>query len=136
MPWLSDLHHALAAVAPIDGVSIDTEENVTVHFLPDATDTQKQAANDILASFDRRNVVVPSFVARDLLDLLTTADLAAIKATVALDVNLDLLWTRMTGRGDKPISTDSPDFAAGWAGLTAALGQSRADEISKALGAI
>lgn len=80
------------------------------------------------------NPIKPSFVARDLLDLLTTDDLAAIRTTIASNVSLDLVWTRMTGRGDKPISTGSPDFAAGWAGLTAALGQTRADELAEALG--
>ncbi|MEZ5785245.1 MAG: hypothetical protein R3D62_01870 [Xanthobacteraceae bacterium] len=87
-----------------------------------------------IADAEPAPAVEPSFVARDLLDLLTTDDLAAIQTTIAGDASLDLLWLRMTGRGDKPISTCSPDFTAGWAGLTAALGQSRADELAASLG--
>lgn len=132
MSWLSNLHRALLAVAPIDGVSLDANEHVTIIFSSEATDAQKRDAHAIVASFERRDV--PSFVARDLLDLLTTADIAAIKTAIAGNASLELLWLRMTGRGDKPISTGSPDFAAGWAGFTAALGQARADEIAAALG--
>lgn len=87
-----------------------------------------------IADADPAAVVVPSFIARDLLDLLTATDLAAIKTAIAGDAGLELLWLRMTGRGDKPISSGSPDFAAGWAGLTQALGQARADELATALG--
>lgn len=46
---------AVAAVAPVDGVSIGDEGDKStwrVHFRTDATDDQKRAANYVVASFD------------------------------------------------------------------------------------
>lgn len=54
MQWPSDLHNAVAAVAPIDGVLIGAEDDRstwTVLFKPEATDEQKSLAASILASF-------------------------------------------------------------------------------------
>lgn len=76
----------------------------------------------------------PAFVARDLIDILTIADLEAIEAAVAENAALRLLWLRLRSRGEKPVATDTAAFAQGWAGFAAALGQERAAEIAAVLG--
>jgi hypothetical protein len=75
-----------------------------------------------------------SFLPRDLLALLTTTDLAAIKTAVDADVALYGLWCSLLVQGEAPISTASPRFQAGWVGLSTALGTARADELATALG--
>jgi hypothetical protein len=45
---LADLHRAIAAVCPIDGV----ESNGVIWFRPEATDEQRTAAHAIVASWD------------------------------------------------------------------------------------
>lgn len=133
------IHGAVSKVAPISGVSIgDAADKSTwrITFLGEATAEDRQAAEGMIASLDINELLrqPAAFVARDLLDMLTTDDLVAIRTTIASNVSLDLLWTRMTGRGDKPISTGSPGFVAGWAGLVSALGVTRAAAISAGLG--
>jgi hypothetical protein len=76
----------------------------------------------------------PSFLARDLIDLLTPDDLRAIQAAVQADAALDLLWLRLRTREGKPVVAEGEAFAQGWAGLMAALGSARAAQISAALG--
>jgi len=76
----------------------------------------------------------PSFLARDLIDQLTTDDLVAIETAVQQSAPMRLLWIRLRSRGDKPVDTSSPDFAQGWSGLAAALGSARASAIATALG--
>jgi hypothetical protein len=75
-----------------------------------------------------------SFLARDLVDQLTADDLLAIESAVSGNVALRLLWTRLSARGEKPVETSSAAFAQGWAGLSAALGPTRAAAIATALG--
>lgn len=76
----------------------------------------------------------PSFQARDLIDLLTTVDLAAIETAVAANADLRLLWLRLRTREGKPVIAAGDAFAQGWAGLTSALGSGRAAAIATALG--
>ena len=76
---------------------------------------------------------VTSFLARDLLALLTADDLAAIKAAVDADAELYGLWCATLAQGEAPISIESARFQAGWAGLTTALGEERAGELAAAL---
>jgi len=76
----------------------------------------------------------PSFLARDLIDLLTADDLVAIETATAASTPLRLLWIRLRVQGDKPVSTAGEGFAQGWAGLTAALGSTRAAAIATQLG--
>lgn len=76
----------------------------------------------------------PSFLSRELIALLTPADYAAIQAAVSGSPKLGLLWAGLLGQGDAPISAASERFQAGWAGLSAALGATRADAIAAALG--
>jgi hypothetical protein len=75
-----------------------------------------------------------SFLARDLIDLITPDDLRAIQTAVQADAALDLLWLRLRTREGKPVVAEGEAFAQGWAGLMAALGSARAAQISAALG--
>lgn len=77
--------------------------------------------------------VQTSFLARDLLALLTATDLTAIRTAVDSDIALYGLWCSLLAQGEAPIATASPRFQAGWAGLTSALGSTRADELGAAL---
>jgi hypothetical protein len=74
-----------------------------------------------------------SFLARDVLALLTAADLTAIKVAVDSDIALYGLWCSLLAQGEAPISIASPRFQAGWAAIEAALGSTRADELATAL---
>lgn len=76
----------------------------------------------------------PSFLARDLLAQLTTGDLVAIEGATAGNADLRLLWIRLRAQGEKPVVADGEAFAQGWAGLTAALGETRAGALAAALG--
>lgn len=76
----------------------------------------------------------PFFLARDLLELLTDDDLVKIEAATASNVSLRRLWLSLLGQGNAPIRATSERFLAGWAGLTAALREGRADELGGALG--
>ncbi len=78
----------------------------------------------------------PSFLARDLLALLTIVDRRAIGVAIAADDELLLLWEGLLGQGEAPIRTTAQRFQRGWAGLSAALGGARADEIATALGIV
>lgn len=79
-------------------------------------------------------LAAPSFRARDLLALLTDNDLVAIESAIATNTALRRLWISLLGQGEAPIIATSDRFVAGWAGLSAALGQARSDEIAAALG--
>lgn len=75
-----------------------------------------------------------SFMACDLIDLLSPDDLVAIEKIVEADVALRLLWLRLRTREGRPIAPKGEAFVAGWAGLMSALGAERTAEIAKALG--
>jgi hypothetical protein len=86
----------------------------------------------------------PSFLARDLLALLSPADRIAIDRALrardaagdltAAAAGLTLLWESLQAQGDAPIHATAERFLTGWAGLSAALGPERAAEIAAALG--
>ena len=78
--------------------------------------------------------VEPSFLARELLAQLTPSDYSAIQTAVASNASLGLLWAALLAQGDAPIQASSQRFQAGWAGLTAALGATRAAAIAEAVG--
>jgi hypothetical protein len=112
---------------------IQTVENAAVAI--SARDTPALWAQ-MLATVDPDSYVAPpvSFRAGDMIDLLTTADLVAIEAAVAGNVDLRLLWVRLRSRGDKLVATDAEAFVQGWAGLKQALGATRSAEIAAVLG--
>lgn len=91
------------------------------------------AAGNTPAAYVAPPAPAPSFLARDLIDELTTDDLVAIETAVASSVALRLLWIRLRARGEAPVDTSSDSFAQGWAGLAAALGADRATAIATAL---
>ena len=70
------LHAQIAAVAPIEGVSIGTLNDKTtwrIDFLPTATAAQKAAARAVLAAFDPTPVKEPVALTTDeVLNLLVT----------------------------------------------------------------
>lgn len=76
----------------------------------------------------------PTFQARELIDLLTVADLTAIETAVQASGPLRLLWLRLRTREGKPVEASGEAFTQGWAGLSAALGAERAAEIAATLG--
>lgn len=58
--FASRLHDALAAVAPITGISIGSRNDRStwrIDFAPEATPQQQSAANALLASFDPQSTV-------------------------------------------------------------------------------
>lgn len=133
---IANLHAAIAAVAPIDGVSIgNINDRATWHiaFLTNATDAEKEAATALVAAY----VEAPppsSFLARDMIDLLTPADLVAIEMAVQGSAGFRLLWLRLRTREGRPVVAEGADFTQGWTGLMNALGKDRAAEIAQALG--
>ncbi len=74
-----------------------------------------------------------SFLARELLEQLTSADYAAIQSAIAANADLGLLWSSLLAQGGAPISVGSERFQAGWTGLAGALGADRATAIYTAL---
>lgn len=86
----------------------------------------------------------PSFLARDLMALLTPADLIAIDRVLnARQTNGDLtpqaaafalLWSGMQAQAEAPIRATAERFRQGWAGIVLALGAERAAELAAALG--
>lgn len=76
----------------------------------------------------------PSFVARDFMAILTDDDQDRIDGALAQSLSLRRLWNSLLAQGGEPISTASERFKAGWVGLSAALGEERANEIGAALG--
>lgn len=77
--------------------------------------------------------VPATFVARDLIAQLTPADYAAIQTTIASSAPLGLMWAALLAQGEAPIDTSAERFKAGWAGLSQAIGTTRAAEIAAAL---
>lgn len=75
-----------------------------------------------------------TFLARDLIDLLTVDDLTAIETAVQSSAALRLLWLRLRTREGKPVAVEGDAFTQGWAGLSGALGATRASEIAEVLG--
>lgn len=75
----------------------------------------------------------PSFLAQDLLALLTAADFTAIQTAITGSADLGLLWASLLAQKD-PIVTTSARFQAGWTALSAALGATRAAVIATSLG--
>lgn len=119
--------------------------------LPDGQMAVGAHIGDRIGSYEFRLVPAPgpvrgvSFVARDMLALLTPGDRIAIDralrvrdpATGDLAVQaaaMVLLWESLQAQGDAPISATAERFLAGWAGLSSALGDERAGEIAAALG--
>lgn len=78
-------------------------------------------------------VSAPTFLAQDMLTLLTDDDCQHIQASIAGNISLWRLWQSLLAQRD-PIATDSDRFKTGWAGMTIALGSARADAIATALG--
>lgn len=110
-----------------------------------ARDADGEAGRLLLAALAANAMTVPdpyvppaapprSFQARDLIDLLTVDDLSAIETAVQSSPALRLLWLRLRTREGKPVIAEGEAFAQGWTGLTAALGQKRADAIATELG--
>jgi hypothetical protein len=131
------LHAAIAAVCPIEGVAIaDPADKASwrIDFAEDATDRQKAAAAAALSAFDPAAPAPrDSFLARELLALLSADDMAAINAAIAGSPALALLWVSLLAQGEAPVLLASARFQAGWTGLTKALGQARADALMAAL---
>jgi hypothetical protein len=75
----------------------------------------------------------PSFLAQDMLALLTPADCAAIQAAISGSASQWLLWQSLLAQRD-PISTTSERYQAGATGMERALGELRWAEIKEALG--
>jgi hypothetical protein len=92
------------------------------------------AAGNTPDSYAAPPVPAPSFLARDLMTQLTSADYAAIQSAVAGSADLGLLWSSLMAQGEAPISTASARFQAGWTALAAALGAARASAIAITFG--
>ena len=103
------------------------------YVVDDLTNAQRKTFMQVLAAHDPRKAPPATFLARDLLALLSAADYAAIVVTTREDATLGLLWACLLAQGDAPISTGSPRFVAGWAGLSKTLGAQRAAVLSAAL---
>jgi hypothetical protein len=101
-----------------------------------------------VAAFETRAAAPPSFLARDLFAKMTPADRGRV--ALALDAEktaafaaaqsgqepampLHLLWDALGAQGEAPIVASGARFAQGWAGLSAALGATRAAELATAL---
>jgi hypothetical protein len=75
----------------------------------------------------------PTFLAQDMLAILSDADCAAIQSAIASSVSLWKLWQSLLGQRD-PIDTSSDRFKQGWAGLKSVLGDARCGELATTLG--
>jgi hypothetical protein len=104
---------------PVGGLEQLDETNAEVAAFLDAAEAARKA---------------PRFLARDLFTQLTVADYTAIKTAVASSDALGLLWDSLKAQGDAAIETISPRFKQGWAGLSQALGTTRANAIAAVLG--
>lgn len=127
MSLASDLHEAVAAVCPIEGVRLgDRVDRATwkIDFAPRATKEQRAAAQQALRDFvqtQRRAVL-----ARDVVSAFSPEDYAAIKAATAQSAPLAYWWDLLLVRGEKPIDTDGDTFAQAWGALEGVLGTDRA----------
>lgn len=81
---IAALHLAVAAVCPIEGVSLgaqDDKETWRIDFSSGASDEQKAAAQAVVTAFDPVTVVVPNNITKPaFLALFTSAELLAISA--------------------------------------------------------
>lgn len=135
---LAVLHDAINKICPIDGVSIgriDDKKTWRVDFKSEVTKQQQKDVEAIIASFDAERLTKdpPTFLARDFFAQLSVSDFSKIKAAVASNDGLGLLWASLQAQGEAPIAADSERFLAGWGGLKQALGEKRAGEIAGAL---
>ena len=81
------------------------------------------------------SVATPSQVfSQDLIAQFTVADYTMIKAAIASNDAMALMWAQMQAQKDPMIVTNAR-FVAGWAALVQVLGQSRMTAIALALGA-
>lgn len=136
------LHNALAAVAPIVGVSVgraDDKATWRIDFAADATSGQRDAAQSVLAAFDAAAPDPARWTPLEFLERFTQAERIAIRAaaagasTEALQLAdwLDLL------RASTEVVADDPRTVAGMAALVAAglLSEARRAEILEEGGA-
>lgn len=98
------------------------------------TPEQRAGIEAVLAAHDPTRQLPKSFLARDLLEQLIDEDQTGIETALASNVTWRRIWNALLAQGDAPISMASSRAQAGWAGLTQALGQTRVDEITAALG--
>lgn len=75
-----------------------------------------------------------TFLARDLLSQFIPDDFVRIQAAIASNPSLGLLWSSLLAQGEAPISAGSDRFKQGWKGMTATLGDGRAQKIAAAIG--
>lgn len=75
----------------------------------------------------------PTFLAQDMLALLTDADCSAIQQAITGNSSLWRMWQSLVAQRD-PISTDSDRFRQGWGGLKAVLGDMRCSLLASQLG--
>ena len=73
-------------------------------------------------------------LSQDLMAQFTVADYTAIKAAVAGNDSLGLLWSALQAQKDPMVVTNAR-FQQGWSALVTVLTQSRMNEIATALGA-
>lgn len=75
----------------------------------------------------------PTFLAQDMLALLTDDDCTAIQQEIAANISLWRLWQSLLSQRD-PISVEAERFLQGWTGMKAVLGDFRCAELAEQLG--
>lgn len=130
------LTEAIAAVCPVDGVSIgrlDDKATWRIEFSPEANDAQKSAALEVLASFDGLAADPETVLPQDMMALLTPDDMTKIMTAISGNAQMALLWYSMVAQRD-PMLVANVRFQAGWGALMQVLGAARMAEIASALG--
>lgn len=130
---LQRLHAALSAAAPIVGVSVgdpDDRSMWRVDFAPEATDTQKAAALQVVGAFDTEdNTEIRTRVAKDAIWRRATDD-EAVQMRAALDAQPVRL--REIYDGAAWIETTDELFGVLQAALVQLFGEERAAQLLEA----
>ncbi len=100
MTLIMAVHNALKAVAPISGVSEGADDaSWEIQFAPEATEAQRAAAQEVLASFDfdaaRARVEAPPIETTKLrfaLELKARGMWPAVKAAIAANEDATMYW--------------------------------------------
>lgn len=142
---LDDRNVVREIIVPPEGVPIERMFHAqlleSLRACDDASVQEYWTYDPVTGTFAPPAVASPRyFMARDLLEMLTPADVARINAAVLAEAQapdqaqgVGLLWTRLQGQGEKGIDLEGPTFQHGRLALVSVLGAERATALIAAI---